>query len=65
MESFHVLEVVFVGEQDGAPERDLKSRLISYFQTEPQVTVAYLVRVRYGTEETKVALCLVAEEKAK
>jgi hypothetical protein len=54
--------ITFVSEQDGAPERDLKQRLNSYFERELAVTTAYLVQVKYQEPSTQqVALCLCAD----
>jgi hypothetical protein len=51
----------FVGEQDGAVERELKTKLSELFATRQQVQRAYLVRVRYGNEPAiNVALALIA-----
>jgi len=51
--------VRFVGEQDGPPERELKSRLKHYFQPLKAVERAYLAHVAYADcNELAVALCL-------
>lgn len=51
----------FLGEQDGQPERQLKSALSALFASGDAVQRAYLARVRYGDEQAaNVALALVA-----
>lgn len=56
------LAIRFVGEQDGAMERELKDRLSSAFPLHRVIQRAYLARVRYGNEESdSVALCLRCE----
>jgi hypothetical protein len=53
--------VDFLGEQDGEPERRLKSALCMRFADMKTVQRAYLARVRYGTVgPTEIALALVA-----
>lgn len=47
----------FLREQDGAPERVLKSRLIDLFERCPGVQRIYLVQIAYG-DEVGVALCI-------
>jgi hypothetical protein len=54
--------VVFVGEQDGHIERDLKSMLSRLFSQSAGIGRAYLARVRYGDSTSpSVALCLAAD----
>lgn len=53
--------VRFVGEQDGEPERLLKSVLIAELSARPEIERAYLARVEYP-DGVHVALCLVAQE---
>lgn len=61
-EHFRAPQVVFLGEQDGAPERELKSRLAQLFAAEQSVSRAYLARVAYGDSPAKsVTLCLRAK----
>jgi SseB protein C-terminal domain len=60
-EEFQVPQVRFLGEQDGAPERELKCRLAQFFQSDQSITTAYLARVAYGDECFAVALCLRAQ----
>lgn len=51
--------VKFVGEQDGPPERDLKTRFIKLFRQEHMVQRAYLARADYGDASgVNVALCV-------
>ena len=51
--------MVFVAEQDGIPERELKAKLVEHFVRNRSLESAFLVRVQYGnSEELKVALCL-------
>ena len=53
--------MVFVAEQDGIPERELKAKLVEHFTGNINLEAAFLVRIRYGaSEELKVALCLSA-----
>jgi hypothetical protein len=51
--------VNFLGEQDGSPERRLKTSLRRRFTEMRTVERAYLARVRYGTGRSDVALALV------
>jgi hypothetical protein len=54
--------VQFLGEQDGAPERPLKSALSRRFQGLLGLQRAYLVRVRYTeVDAVQVALAVVAD----
>jgi len=58
-EQIHVSKIRFVSEQDGPPERELKSSLIALFENERGVKSAYLARVTYGDQSPViVALCL-------
>jgi SseB protein C-terminal domain len=53
------LRVTFIGEQDGAPERELKARLIGVLKRHTAVSRAYLAKVSYlENGEGGVALCL-------
>ena len=55
-------KIKFLGEQDGVPERKLKTRLADLFSSISSVTGAYLVRIDYGNpDEFNVALCLLIE----
>jgi hypothetical protein len=59
MEQLTASKVTFLCEQDGQIERELKSRLVSFFSDRTSVLRAYLARVDYGdTEAYNVALCL-------
>jgi hypothetical protein len=53
--------VSFVGEQDGEPERVLKSSLVNDFRNVAELERAYLARVEYA-DGMHVALCLAARE---
>lgn len=56
---FRTEQIVFVGQQDGPPERELKSRLVELFDGTPNVRAAYLAQVRYGDNvPIAIALCL-------
>ncbi len=50
-------DVHFLGEQDGAPEREFKANILSLLD-ESTIRAAFLTRVRYGQEQPTVALCL-------
>ena len=47
----------FLGEQDGAPERLLKRRLVEFFMRDNGVQRAYLAQIRVA-EQVGVALCI-------
>ena len=54
-----VQTVSFLGEQDGAPEQELKNELVILFGQLRLVDVAYLAVVRYGdTAMPNIALCV-------
>jgi hypothetical protein len=54
-----VLDLCFIGEQDGPPERVLKERLIDFFKRDQSVQQAYLAKVNFGhNNPISVALCL-------
>ncbi len=53
--------VEFTGEQDGAAERDLKSKFVAVFSTELAVERAYLAKISVGGSPG-VALCLFAPQ---
>jgi hypothetical protein len=58
-DTLHVGGVVFLREQDGAPEQDLKQELVNLFQQRSDVNAAYLVTVSYqGRPEPSIALCI-------
>ena len=58
-DSFHVQQIKFVGEQDGAPEQELTGRLTQLFQNASTVKKAYLAGAGYGTEGLpQIVLCL-------
>jgi hypothetical protein len=51
--------LVFLGEQDGAPERMLKQKLCELFEGRTNLLAAYLARVHYGDpKNTSVCLCM-------
>jgi SseB protein C-terminal domain len=55
--------VVFLGEQDGIPERKLKACLLSVLDSDPEILFAYLAQVEYvAREERSVALCIRTSE---
>lgn len=57
-EAIHVPEVRFIAEQDGIPEREFKKRICDYLSERNVKCRAYLVRVKYPTEDDwSVALC--------
>lgn len=50
--------IVFLKEQTGAPEDELKAALTDIFTQHAGILAAYLVRVQYGTTEFNMALGL-------
>jgi hypothetical protein len=51
--------IQFVGEQDGEPERELKSRFSAVFKDHPRIERAYLALVIYaGETKASVGLCI-------
>jgi hypothetical protein len=61
-EKIQVPKLRFWGEQDGVPERELKDRLIEFFQCDQTILRAYLARVAYSDRSPLViALCLRSE----
>jgi hypothetical protein len=57
-EEIQVPQLRFLGEQDGPPEREIKSRLAEFFGRDRSVSTAYLARVAYAEKSVAVALCL-------
>lgn len=58
-EEIQVPKLSFSAEQDGVPERELKSCLTEFFRRDQSILTAYLVRVAYGDQSPMaVALCL-------
>lgn len=56
-------QIRFLHEQDGVPEKELKTRLSECFKHERCVKTAYLVKVEYdGSNAYNVALCLNASQ---
>ena len=63
MDSIHSKRVLFLGEQDGSVEQQLKEQVISCFSSIGGVASAYLVRVSYAeTNAPFVALCLAGDK---
>jgi len=61
-EKIQVPKLRFLGEQDGVPERELKDRLVKFFQCDQSILTAYLARVAYtDPSPLVVALCLRSE----
>jgi hypothetical protein len=56
------LKIEFLGEQDGAPEQELKKALAAFLRTTGNVTRAYLAQVKYSqgnrSPTTNIALCI-------
>jgi hypothetical protein len=62
IETIHISTLRFLGEHDGPPERELKSRLIQLFRCEREIRKGYLAVVAYQDSGTPVvALCLSAD----
>lgn len=57
MQEIHAPSVRFLGEQDGAPERLLKSRLVEAFSRHTDVRRAYLAQINVG-DGVGVGLCI-------
>jgi hypothetical protein len=58
-QTVRVVGVLFRGEQDGVPERDLKRELTALFQSRSDVESAYLAVVSYqGGSGHGIALCI-------
>jgi hypothetical protein len=54
-----ISDLVFLAEQDGPPERELKAELVDLFKRNINLHSAFLVRVRYSnSQDINVALCL-------
>lgn len=60
---FWAEQVSFLGEQDGAPEAELKALLSEFFKANGQIELAYLARVSYSKLEEGIALCLMTKQK--
>ncbi len=59
MDEYTVEKVVFIREQDGPPEVELKTELVNQFKSFPDLERAYLVLVSYDPRvDPSVALCL-------
>lgn len=51
--------MIFLSEQDGEPEQELKSQLLTVFEPFSEILAAYLVRVAFDSlSPSSVALCL-------
>lgn len=58
-QEIRVLEIRFLGEQDGPPEQLLKNRLADFFRRDRSVSRAYLAQVDFGEgKDTSVVLGL-------
>ena len=60
---FYIPKIEFIREQDGVPERRLKSGVNELFKIKEEILRAYLVRVKYNNEtkdinSLDVALCI-------
>ena len=65
-ENFVANDLLFIGEQDGISELELKRQLIDYFLEQKLCCRAYLARIKYNNqEEICVALCLKLKWKEK
>jgi hypothetical protein len=60
-EQFPVLDIEFLGEQEGAVERQLKDALAALLRRDPTVDRAYLARVRYDGTTDGVVLGLLTD----
>jgi hypothetical protein len=61
-EEIQVPKLRFLGEQGGVPERELKDRLVKFFQCDQTILRAYLARVAYSdVSPPVVGLCLHSE----
>jgi hypothetical protein len=59
MEKIQTARMLFLGEQDGSTEQELKSQLWGCFSSHAGVISAYLLRVSYeATPGPHVALCI-------
>jgi hypothetical protein len=62
MESLKPTKIVFLSEQDGPVERQLKQRFILHFSRGIEVSLAYLARVSYNDAANPfVAVCVLAD----
>ncbi len=63
MEALRTKRVLFLGEQDGVGERELKAKLSECFSVDGGVESAYLARVSFAeVPMSQVALCLKGGE---
>lgn len=64
MQSLKTKHVLFLGEQDGAGERELKSKLVECFSNGAGVELAFLARVSFSeVPAPQVALCVKGDKK--
>jgi hypothetical protein len=62
-EEIVVPSVIFLAEQDGNTERELKAQWLELFKRNINLHSAFLVRVRYSnSQDISVALCLSAAQ---
>jgi hypothetical protein len=60
--SITVTSINFLCEQQGHSEDELKQRLSGYFRSEFAISIAFLLRVRYGdSADQHVALCIYSD----
>ena len=61
-DEMQVPQVIFLAEQDGPTERELKEQLVQFFVSSSAMKSAYLARISYDRSSAPVvALCLRAE----
>ena len=59
MEQLKTKKLLFLREQDGPTERELKTKLLNCFSSDAEIVAAYLVRVSYAeVPSINVALCI-------
>ncbi|MBI5650773.1 MAG: enhanced serine sensitivity protein SseB C-terminal domain-containing protein [Chloroflexi bacterium] len=59
LDNFNVPQIQFLGEQDGVPERQLKTKFINLFKKNDKIKTAFLAIVSYDDAKTySIALCL-------
>lgn len=65
MEKFNIRKALFLGEQNGVIESELKDGFCHCFSRDSSIELAYLVRVSYADTPTpQVALCLKGNKNA-
>lgn len=66
MDQLRTDNILFLGEQDGDIERELKKRLAGCCSNSIHISYAYLVRASYKeTPGVNVALCIVAKAESR